>query len=79
MSASTRDRSVRNGASLAAPDNRRRRFLFALGVSGAGAAAASAAPGVSATVAPAEAQPASESRGYHVTDHIRNYYDSARH
>ncbi|HTI47205.1 MAG TPA: hypothetical protein VMB76_11650 [Casimicrobiaceae bacterium] len=79
MPASSRDRSNPNGAPIAAPDSRRRRFLFALGVSGAGAAAASAASTVSATVAPAETPPADDKSGYRVTDHVRDYYDSARH
>jgi hypothetical protein len=80
MSASQRDRSHPDGAPVAAPDSRRRRFLFALGVSGAGAAAASAASAVSATAAPqAAAAPAADSSGYRITDHVRDYYDSARH
>jgi hypothetical protein len=55
----------------------RRRFLLALGATGAGAAAAAAAPAVGAVAAPAaEAAPAS--RGYQVTDHVRDYYDSTR-
>jgi hypothetical protein len=77
MPASSRDRSNPNGAPIAAPDSRRRRFLFALGVSGA--AAASAASTVSATIAPAETPPADDKSGYRVTDHVRDYYDSARH
>jgi hypothetical protein len=78
MSAPSRDRSAPNGDSPAVPDSRRRRFLFALGVSSAGAAAASAAPAVGATVAPAATEEAARS-GYRVTDHVRDYYDSARH
>lgn len=79
MSASTRDRSNPNGAPMAAPDSRRRRFLFALSAAGAGAAAASAAPAVSATVTPAATEAAARTSGYRVTDHVRDYYDSARH
>ena len=74
-------RSSRDGPSQAAQSPvssvRRRRFLFALGATGAGAAAAAAAPAVGAAVAPtADAAPAS--RGYQLTDHVRDYYDSTR-
>ena len=55
---------------------KRRRFLFALGVTSAGAAAAPAlatAPEQgAAVVAPTAAS------GYRETDHVRDYYDSAR-
>jgi hypothetical protein len=55
----------------------RRRFLFALGVGGAGAAAAAASPSIAA---PAAVTPtaAVASSGYRETEHIRDYYDSAR-
>jgi hypothetical protein len=54
----------------------RRRFLFALGASGAGAAAAAASPAIAA---PAMAPPAGDtSSGYRETEHVRDYYDSAR-
>ena len=77
MPASSRDRSLTNGASSSStPKPSRRRFLFALGASGAGAAAATAAPMV-ATVAPAAAEPQAAS-GYRLTEHIRDYYDSTR-
>jgi hypothetical protein len=60
----------------AAPATSRRRFLFALGASGAaalgGEASAAAAAGASSP-APARAD------GYRETDHVRRYYDSARH
>ena len=58
-------------------NSRRRRFLFALGATGAGAAAA-AVPAVAVTVAEAGAGPAPKASGYRVTEHIRNYYRSAR-
>ena len=55
----------------------RRRFLLALGATGAGAAATAAAPEVAAAAAPvAEAAPAS--KGYQLTEHVRDYYDSTR-
>ena len=79
MSASSRDRSLTNGASLSAtPNSKRRRFLFALGASGAGAAAAAAAPAVAAGVAPEAAAAAPASRGYQLSDHVRDYYASTR-
>lgn len=78
MSAFLRDRSIPDGARVVAPDSRRRRFLFALGVSSAGAAAAAAAPGVSATVVAPKAAEPDRGGGYRVTDHVRDYYDSAR-
>ena len=54
----------------------RRRFLFALGAGGAGAAAAATSPAIAA---PATAPPAAEaSSGYRETEHVRDYYDSAR-
>jgi len=72
--------SSRDGLSQAAQSpvsSLRRRFLLALGATGAGAAASAAAPGVAAAVAPA-ADAAPASRGYQVTDHVRDYYDSTR-
>jgi hypothetical protein len=54
----------------------RRRFLFALGAGGAGAAAAAASPAIAT---PATAPPAADaSTGYRETEHVRDYYDSAR-
>jgi len=54
----------------------RRRFLFAFGATSVGAAAApvlvSAAQATSATVETAK------SSGYRETEHVRDYYDSAR-
>jgi hypothetical protein len=59
------------------PDEKRRRFLLSLGVGGAGAAAAgmTAAAG---TVAPVETKPESKSSGYRETQHVRDYYRSAK-
>jgi hypothetical protein len=56
-------------------DFSRRRFLFALGATSAGAAAApalAAAPEAATTVE-VEAE-----SGYRETEHVRDYYDSAR-
>ena len=60
------------------PETSRRRFLFALGVTGASAAAASAAA-LAATAAP-DAAPVADgaSRGYQETAHVRSYYATAR-
>jgi len=64
-------------ASPAAPNPRRRRFLLTLGLTSAGAAASVAAPlaasGVAGTAAAADS-----SGGYRETEHVRDYYDSAR-
>jgi len=56
-------------------DVKRRRFLFALGAGSAGAAVA-AVPVANAVEA--VNAPASESKGYHETEHIRDYYASTR-
>jgi hypothetical protein len=56
----------------------RRHLLFALGAGGAGGAATAAAPAVAA-MAPAPALASeSSSGGYRVSEHVRNYYQSAR-
>ena len=55
---------------------RRRRFLFALGATGAGAAATAAAPAVAAAAPATAAAPAG--KGYQLTEHVRDYYDSTR-
>jgi Rieske Fe-S protein len=78
MSATSRDRSLTSDAVASAVDPRRRRFLFALTASSAGAVAAAAAPGVTASVAPAAPASAARAGGYRLTEHIRDYYDSAR-
>jgi len=54
----------------------RRRFLFALGAGGAGAAAAGASPAIAAPAAAPTVADASS--GYRETEHVRDYYDSAR-
>lgn len=59
------------------PDTSRRRFLLAFGAGAAGAASASALavvpPAVTGTAAAAP-----ESQGYQETEHVRDYYASAR-
>ena len=60
------------------PDNKRRRFLLALGAGGAGAAAVatqSLARPIVPAVVPADADSA---QGYRETDHIRDYYATTR-
>jgi hypothetical protein len=64
------------------PQSSRRRFLFALGATGAGAvavAAASPSAAALASVAPANV-PVDDraSRGYQETEHVRDYYATAR-
>ena len=56
----------------------RRRFLLGLGAGAAGAAVATAAavPAVQAAAVEADTTPAS--KGYQETEHVRNYYRSAR-
>ncbi|HVO87553.1 MAG TPA: hypothetical protein VMV45_03350 [Casimicrobiaceae bacterium] len=71
------DPRITPDTSTPAADAKRRRFLFALGASGAGAAAAAAAPAVGAVAAQASAAPASGA-SYRETEHVRDYYDSAR-
>ena len=74
--------SARNEQS-AAPDSRvgdprRRRFLFTLGAGGAGAAAA-VAGALPAAAAPVTAAPAGdEDAAYRATEHVRDYYRTAR-
>jgi len=57
-------------------DLRRRRFLLALGTTGASAVAAPALAAVPEVATPP--MEADRTSGYRETDHIRDYYDSAR-
>src|SRR5690606_6004393 len=59
------------------PDGKRRRFLLSLGAGGASAAVAGVAAGAGAAT-PADAAPESTSSGYRETQHVRNYYRSAK-
>ena len=54
----------------------RRRFLFALTATGAGAAAAPAL--AAAPEVPVGSSATEAASGYRETEHVRNYYDSAR-
>jgi hypothetical protein len=56
----------------------RRRFLLALGAGGAGAAAAVASPGLAAQSAAAPNSARETTSGYRETEHVRDYYNSAR-
>ena len=59
------------------PDVKRRHFLAA--ACGAGALGTLAVLSTQAAAAPAPlAAPAAQPNGYHETDHIRNYYRTAR-
>ena len=55
----------------------RRNFLLAVGAGGA-AATAAVVTSKSLQKQPKKAEAASQSKGYHVTDHIRKYYNTAK-
>jgi hypothetical protein len=60
-------------------DRRRRAFLRAAGGAGAlGTLAVLSAPAEAQPVTATPAPEAAHSKGYHETDHIRNYYRTAR-
>ncbi len=62
------------------PDKGRRGFLKTLGLAGSAAGAALVAGQVQArTAAAAETETGREPSGYRETEHVRSYYDSARH
>jgi hypothetical protein len=56
----------------------RRNFLLAVGAGGAGAAAAMLAKGVPQAETNAEAGDEAKRKGYHVSEHIRNYYRTTK-
>ena len=56
----------------------RRNFLLAVGAGGAGAAAAMLAKGVPQAETNAEAEDEAKRKGYHVSEHIRNYYRTTK-
>jgi hypothetical protein len=58
-------------------DLKRRRFLLALGAGSAGAASAAAKP-LTAVADPAVNAGADTAQGYRETEHVRDYYASAR-
>ena len=73
--------SSENAVASPAPsaDLKRRRFLLALGAGGAGAAATvtAAVPGIAATPATDQAV-AQDGTTYRETEHVRDYYRTAR-
>ncbi len=77
-------RSVSTAAPVAVPpcssfpDSKRRRFLFALGLSGAGAAVSAAASASAAAVDAATTETAAPDGGYRETAHVRDYYRTAK-
>ena len=60
------------------PDRKlsRRNFLLAAGAGGV--AATAVVTGTKGPEAPKKAEAVSSSRGYHVTEHIRKYYDTTK-
>ena len=64
--------------SKAVPAISRRHFLCAAGASGAVAATALVATGKEGTVQPSKLKVSPASNGYHVTEHIRNYYRTTK-
>lgn len=63
---------------MKSPDRKlsRRNFLLAAGAGGAAAAAVIA--GKSSQGDPKKTEVVSDSRGYHVTEHIRKYYNTTK-
>ena len=68
---------VTDAPSSAAPDSKRRRFLFTLGVGSAGVAV-SATASVSAVAEVTAVAPAVANDGYRETAHVRDYYRTAK-
>jgi hypothetical protein len=60
------------------PNARRRRFLFVIGAGVTGAATAGTIPAVTAIAPLAAPEGARRSSGYRVSEHVRDYYQSAR-
>ncbi|MGH8743079.1 MAG: twin-arginine translocation signal domain-containing protein [Burkholderiales bacterium] len=56
----------------------RRNFLLAIGAGGAGAAATMLAKTVPQTESNADAGDEAKSKGYRVSEHIRNYYRTTK-
>ncbi len=81
-------RSPARNAHIAAPvalspspgslDSKRRRFLFALGLGSAGAAVSAAASVSSAVTDVSAAEPAAADGGYRESQHVRDYYRTAK-
>lgn len=56
----------------------RRNFLFAIGAGGAASAAAIVAKTVPQAAPEASAEDKKKTRGYHASEHIRNYYRTTK-
>jgi len=56
----------------------RRNFLFAVGAGGAASAAAIVSTSVAPPLPAASAIDKRKTRGYHATEHIRNYYKTTK-
>jgi hypothetical protein len=69
--------SVAAAPSSGSPDSKRRRFLFTLGLGSAGVAV-SAKASVSAVVEATETQQTVADGGYRETEHVRDYYRTAK-
>lgn len=59
-------------------DAKRRRFLIGVGAGGASAAAALVVGGKDASNQQVAAQKDAKRKGYQLTEHVRNYYRTAR-
>ncbi len=64
--------------SASKPKLSRRNFLLAVGASGAAGAAALAARPAQQSQAAAGGEDKKNTRGYQATDHVRNYYRTAK-
>ncbi len=60
------------------PENKRRSFLLGATVGSAGAVAAVVSGGNAGKLAALAKGEAPQPKGYHETDHIRQYYDTTR-
>jgi hypothetical protein len=69
--------SVADPSSSRSPDSKRRRFLFTLGLGGVGAAV-SAAASVSAVAEMTAAEATLSQDGYRESEHVRDYYRTAK-
>jgi hypothetical protein len=78
LEAAHRSQQQQTEAGMGAQTNRlsRRNFLLTLGAGGAAAAAVAASKGVPQNAAPAK--PGRTRTGYHESEHVRNYYRTAK-
>jgi hypothetical protein len=59
-------------------DLKRRRFLFSLGAGSAGAAAVAAVPAMAIAEQPKQENSDNKTSGYRETEHVRDYYRTAK-